>query len=102
MVLLGAYDSHPNRCDTYTHDASLTHTTHPPFTATNPTNPEGGLPARVAHLRGANRRLLDELNRAMRSCGDVRRDNDRLGAEKAELEARLQQLMRQAQQSSNP
>ncbi|XP_039841714.1 basic leucine zipper 43-like [Panicum virgatum] len=52
----------------------------------------GQLWAQAAHLRGDNRDLLDRLNRAIRDCDRVRRDNARLGAERAGLQRRLQEL----------
>jgi hypothetical protein len=52
----------------------------------------GQLWAQAAHLRGDNRDLLDRLNRAIRDCDRVRRGNARLGAERAGLQRRLQEL----------
>ncbi|KAM3243424.1 hypothetical protein ACQJBY_055393 [Aegilops geniculata] len=48
--------------------------------------------AQVVHLRGANRQLLDQLNRVIRDCGRVLRDNSGLRAEQAELRERLEKL----------
>ncbi|TVU09914.1 hypothetical protein EJB05_43413, partial [Eragrostis curvula] len=55
----------------------------------------------VVHLRGTNRRLLDELNQAMRGCSDVCCENARLEKEKAELNTKLEGLM-QAQNTTTP
>ncbi|KAF0913798.1 hypothetical protein E2562_024885 [Oryza meyeriana var. granulata] len=59
------------------------------------------LRGQVVHLRDANRRLLDELNQAMRGCSDVHCENARLRKERAELQARLEHLM-QAQKNTSP
>ncbi|KAG8049898.1 hypothetical protein GUJ93_ZPchr0009g329 [Zizania palustris] len=61
------------------------------------------LRGQVLHLRDANRRLLDELNHAMRGCSDVHCDNARLKKERAELEAKLEHLMQaQRDDSTSP
>jgi len=57
--------------------------------------------AQVVHLRGANRRLLDELNRAMRGCSDMSCENARLEKEKTDLSTKLERLT-QAQNTATP
>jgi hypothetical protein len=52
----------------------------------------GQLWAQAAHLRADNRDLLDRLNRAIRDCDRVLRDNARLSAERDGLQRRLQEL----------
>ncbi|CAL5038048.1 unnamed protein product [Urochloa decumbens] len=46
----------------------------------------------AAHLRGDNRDLLDRLNRVIRDCDSVMRENARLGGERDSLQRRLQEL----------
>ncbi|OEL35480.1 hypothetical protein BAE44_0003501 [Dichanthelium oligosanthes] len=48
--------------------------------------------AQAAHLRGDNRDLLGRLNRALRDCDRVLRENARLGGERDGLQRRLQEL----------
>ncbi|XP_073010893.1 uncharacterized protein [Typha latifolia] len=47
------------------------------------------LGTQVVHLRTANRRLLDELNRVTRDCHQTLHDNARLRDEKSELQTKL-------------
>ncbi|KAF8650504.1 hypothetical protein HU200_063874 [Digitaria exilis] len=53
----------------------------------------GQLWAQAAHLRGDNRDMLDRLNRAIRDCDRVLRENARLDAERARLQRRLHELV---------
>lgn len=53
----------------------------------------GQLWDQVVHLRGDSRDLLDRLNRAIRDCDRVMRDNARLRNERAGLQRRLLDLI---------
>ena len=52
----------------------------------------GELWSQVVHLRGANRQLLDQLNRVIRDCDRVLRDNSELRDERARLKKQLEEL----------
>ncbi|BAF25368.1 basic leucine zipper 8 [Oryza sativa Japonica Group] len=60
------------------------------------------LRGQVVHLRDANRRLLDELNQAMRGCSDVHCENARLRKERAELQTKLEHLMQAQKNNTSP
>uniref|UniRef100_A0A0D9XES3 BZIP domain-containing protein n=1 Tax=Leersia perrieri TaxID=77586 RepID=A0A0D9XES3_9ORYZ len=60
------------------------------------------LRGQVVHLRDANRRLLDELNQAMRGCSDIHCENARFRKERDELQAKLEHLMQAQKNNTSP
>lgn len=52
--------------------------------------------SQAARLRSGNRRLLEELNRAMRERDEVLAENGRLREHETELEMKLEKLQAQA------